>query len=51
MLWRIPADTRTTRIGIMFSHFDGSTAARAPTPGPGSIPTFRRGRLVKTGCA
>jgi len=26
MLWRIPADTRTTRIGIMLSHFDGSTA-------------------------
>jgi len=35
----------------MFSHFDGSNAARAPLPGPGSIPTFRRGRLVKTGCA
>src|SRR5260221_283901 len=51
MLWRIPADTRATRIGIMLSHFDGSTAARAPPPGPGSIPIFRRGRLVKTGCA
>src|SRR3977135_1013478 len=51
MLWRMPADTRTTRIGIMFVHFDGSTAARAPTPWPGSTLPFRRGRPVKTGSA
>jgi hypothetical protein len=24
MLWRMPADTRTAKIGIMFIHFDGS---------------------------
>jgi hypothetical protein len=27
MLWRMPADSPTARIGIMFIHFDGSASA------------------------
>src|SRR5882757_6102968 len=46
MLWRMPADTRTAKIGIMFIHFDSSTGGIYGPRGRGWSVRHRQ-----TGCA